>query len=1124
MKDMTKSTIRNNTKNVFTALLALAMLIAPLSTFFPVNALTPGPNLVANPSVETPKPNSPTSPQNWATNKWGTITANFTYEATGRTGSKSVKSTVTKYTDGDAKWFFTPVTIQPGKTYTFTDYYKSNVATSVFVELENTSGVLSYVNLGNPAASPTTWGGFTANYVAPANAKKATIYHVINKVGWLQIDDQYFGLSDTTPGTPVAPTVNVTAPAANATVSGTVNLVSAATSPGSTVAGVQFKVDGVNVGAEDTTSAYSVAWNTTTATPGTHTITAVVRSANGLSTTSTPVQVTVNNSPTVTITAPAAGATVSGTQNITATATSPGSSVAGVQFKVDGVNVGAEDTTAAYSTTWNTTSYSNAAHTVTAVVRSANGLTTTSAPVQVTVNNTPTAPTVTVTAPAAGATVSNSVNIAATATSPGSTVAGVQFKVDGVNVGAEDTSAAYSVSWDTKTVANGSHSVTATVRSANGLTTTSSAVLVTVNNPVTPTVNITAPAATSTLTDVQTITATAASPGSTVAGVQFKVDGTNIGAEDTTAAYEATWDTKTIANGSHTLTAVVRSANGLTATSAPVQITVDNPIIPPVDPTNLLPNPSMELTGLDQVPAGWTSSAWGTNTTAFTSEAAGHTGRSLKTNMSAFTDGDAKWYFEPLAIKANQQYIYKHFYQSAASTDIVVAYIDANNVWTYEWVKTVPASASWAETSVGFTTPATAKKVTVLHVLAAVGSLQIDDAHLNEVVTVPSNGPIPNSSLENASVSNPAQPANWIGSNWGTNTPTYEWINEGHSSAKSVKVTVSNYQSGDAKWMFDPITTGTGANQLERGKQYRFNAWYKTNIIPNAVVRFVNDNNTEQYYGMPNPQPGANAATTWQQYSDTFTVPVTAKAVSVFFYVNSNGWVQTDDYSVSPYQTAGFTRPLVTLTFDDGHEDNVANALPLLNQHGFKTTQCYATDHVEGNAVGTQGVLAFFNSGHEICSHTVSHPDLTTLTDAQLRQELEHSQDVLEGITGQPVRNFASPYGAYNAHVNTIIDDYYQSHRTVDEGYNSKDNFNGYRLRVQNVQNTTTMAEYQSWLNQAAATNTWLVLVYHRVAADAGQFDSYPADFADQLQAIQTSGLTVKTYQGALDELLPQLP
>jgi hypothetical protein len=94
---------------------------------------------------------------------------------------------------------------------------------------------------------------------------------------------------DTTP-----PTVSLTAPASGAAVSGTVT-VSASASDNVGVVGVQFKLDGANLGAEDTTAPYSVAWNTTAAAAGSHTLTAVARDAAGRVTTSVARTVTVSN-------------------------------------------------------------------------------------------------------------------------------------------------------------------------------------------------------------------------------------------------------------------------------------------------------------------------------------------------------------------------------------------------------------------------------------------------------------------------------------------------------------------------------------------------------------------------------------------------------------------------------------------------------------------------------------------------------------------------------------------------------------------------------------------------------------------------------------------------------------
>jgi len=175
----------------------------------------------------------------------------------------------------------------------------------------------------------------------------------------------------------------------NGNVSGTIP-VSANANDNVGVVGVQFQLNGSPLQAEDTTSPYSINWDTTTVANGSYTLTAVARDAAGNSTPSSGVTVTVNNSditfPTVSITAPLAGANLSGTTNVTANA-NDNVGVVGVQFKLDGVNLGSEDLASPYSVSWNTTSASNGSHTLTATARDAAGNSTPSSGVSVTVNN-----------------------------------------------------------------------------------------------------------------------------------------------------------------------------------------------------------------------------------------------------------------------------------------------------------------------------------------------------------------------------------------------------------------------------------------------------------------------------------------------------------------------------------------------------------------------------------------------------------------------------------------------------------------------------------------------------------------------------------------------------------------
>src|SRR6266496_3255821 len=247
----------------------------------------------------------------------------------------------------------------------------------------------------------------------------------------------------------------------------------------------------------------------------------------------------------VTMTSPASGSTVAGTVPVRANVSIVGSLVvAGVQFKLGGRRIIKKKTSAPYSVSWDTRAASNGSHTLTAVARDLLGVQYTSNSVSVTVFNDTTPPTVSITAPANGATVSGTISVSADA-SDNVGVAGVQFLLDGAALGAEDTAAPYSVALDTTKVANGSHTLAATARDAAGNRASASVAVIVFNDTTPPPVSITAPA---------------------------------LGAEDTAAPYSVALDTTKVANGSHTLAATARDAAGNRATSLAVTVTVSNAV------------------------------------------------------------------------------------------------------------------------------------------------------------------------------------------------------------------------------------------------------------------------------------------------------------------------------------------------------------------------------------------------------------------------------------------------------------------------------------------------------------------------------------------------------------------
>src|SRR2546430_7252136 len=119
---------------------------------------------------------------------------------------------------------------------------------------------------------------------------------------------------------------------------------------------------------------------------------------------------------------------------------------------------------------------------------------------------------------------------------------------------------------DTALVTLGGHSVSAGARDAAGHTATA-AVSVTVADVAPPTIALTAPTPGASVSGTVTVSATA-TDNVGVVGVQFQLDGVNLGTEDTTAPYSLAWDTTLVTVGGHSVSAVARDAAGHTATAA----------------------------------------------------------------------------------------------------------------------------------------------------------------------------------------------------------------------------------------------------------------------------------------------------------------------------------------------------------------------------------------------------------------------------------------------------------------------------------------------------------------------------------------------------------------------------
>lgn len=221
-------------------------------------------------------------------------------------------------------------------------------------------------------------------------------------------------------------------------------------------------------------------------------------------------------------------------------------------------------------------------------------------------------------------------------------------------------------------------------------------------------------------------------------------------------------------------------------------------------------------------------------------------------------------------------------------------------------------------------------------------------------------------------------------------------------------------------------------------------------------------------------------------------------------------------------------RPQISFTFDDAESSAYTLAAPALQKYGYTGTD-YVTTGCVGmttapNTCGAEETATYMTwdqinqlrtvYGWEIGSHTVTHPLLATtsddqpkkLTPDQVTHELKDSKDAITANTGVAPTAFASPYGDYDPAGTSILAEvakYYTSHRGfADVGLNGFP-YNNFLLADIPVQGNVPVATVQGYIDQAIASNKWLILTFHHIVPSGAskKEEDYQYNVAD-LEAI----------------------
>ena len=369
--------------------------------------------------------------------------------------------------------------------------------------------------------------------------------------------------------------------------------------------------------------------------------------------------------------------------------------------------------------------------------------------------------------------------------------------------------------------------------------------------------------------------------------------------------------------------------------------------------------------------------------------------------------------------------------------------------------------------------------------------------------TLASENLIQNGSFEQVSAQ--GNPVGWTAGKWGTISAEHVYPVPG-VSGNAAEVRVTSRSSGDAKWSFAhvPVTQGT----------YTYSNSYKSNTTTSVVAELRRTNGTMEYVWFSNP-PTSNS---WNTYRHEFTVPAGVTSLTVYHLLAQVGTLTLDNVALIRTSDEGPTpdptpvqKGMISITFDDGWISQYTNGYPLLEQYNvpgtFYMTTMYFDSQIYTSFMSEDNVRELHARGHEIGSHTVTHPRLTTLSVDDLMYELETSKRVLEAVISAPVSSFAYTYGEHNGTViDAVINTGYKSARTTDAGRNNS-TADPYRLKSLSPRIDTPLSEIYQAIDQAYTGDEWLIIALHEIDTNGRQYANAPEYLEAILSYIQTIGI-----------------
>jgi peptidoglycan/xylan/chitin deacetylase (PgdA/CDA1 family) len=535
---------------------------------------------------------------------------------------------------------------------------------------------------------------------------------------------------------------------------------------------------------------------------------------------------------------------------------------------------------------------------------------------------------------------------------------------------------------------------------------------------------------------------------------------------------------------------------------------------------NLLHNGGFESYDEQGNPRDWTIDANSSIRYAVSREKGYGGGTAMGLQVGSYDKGSLDLKSAIVPLKPDTPYFYKGYYHADTAFALLVKYYFKDGSTSLRLIKEYKASQDWTTASVALQADERIDRVQIIYRMAGTGTIQLDRAYIEEnkvdvaipeEVGIAAPNLITNGGLDDEKND---EPKGWSPFRTGDNKTEHVYVRE--DGATFLRTSTASHKNGEAKWDHKPVL-------LESGSYTQFSVDYRSDVPVRVVAEYALDDKKRTFVTLGSLPP----ADSWTRAEVYAEAPERAVEITVHVVLSANGTLDTDNHvlrDLTKQDVRHFNRPLISLTFDEGWNSSYVTVARILGYLEYKGTFYINPDAIDQPSFLTSGQLdALKSAGHQLGSQGYEHVDLTTLNARQLDRQLRLGKEYFVREYQLAGTDFAPPKGNYDAEVQSYARQYYRSVRSIEEGINTKQNLDAYNLKTLYIDKNTTIGRLQAALEEAQQKSGWLVLVYHRVEDNHPHRTTVGASaFADQLETIRKSGITVKTVEQALDEVWAQ--